>query len=186
MCGIPYYLSGAGRRADSVAGLPAGVLPRAAPDRPPPACPGHQRSTPERHVIRYREGGRDTRLGYHRLVVAAGGTPTLPPVPGLDDPRVFGVRTLEDAIGLRSLLDAGRIGRALVVGGGYIGLEMVEALIARGVAVIQAELLPRVMPNLDPPVAALVEEEVRRHGVDLRLGARLARGAPHRRGTWRR
>jgi NADPH-dependent 2,4-dienoyl-CoA reductase/sulfur reductase-like enzyme len=60
-----------------------------------------------------------------------------------------------------------------VVGAGYIGLEMAEALIARGVAVIQVELLPRVMPNLDPPVAALVEEEVRRHGVDLRLGAGL-------------
>jgi NADPH-dependent 2,4-dienoyl-CoA reductase/sulfur reductase-like enzyme len=172
MCGIPYYLSGLVAGADALLSYPPAFFR----EQRRIDLRLHARATrldPERHVIRYHEGGRDTRLGYHRLVVAAGGTPTLPPVPGLDDPRVFGVRTLEDAIGLRSLLDAGRIGRALVVGAGYIGLEMAEALIARGVAVIQVELLPRVMPNLDPTVATLVEEEVRRHGVDLRLGARL-------------
>jgi NADPH-dependent 2,4-dienoyl-CoA reductase/sulfur reductase-like enzyme len=172
MCGIPYYLSGVVAEADALLSYPPAFFR----EQRRLDLRLHARATrldPERHVIRYREGGRETRLSYHRLVVAAGGTPTLPPVPGLDDSRVFGVRTLEDAIGLRSLLDAGRIGRALVVGAGYIGLEMAEALIARGVAVIQVELLPRVMPNLDPPVAARVEEEVRRHGVDLRLGARL-------------
>jgi NADPH-dependent 2,4-dienoyl-CoA reductase/sulfur reductase-like enzyme len=86
---------------------------------------------------------------------------------------VFTVRTLEDAISLRSLLDAGHIGRALVIGAGYIGLEVAEALVDRGVIVTLAEALPRVMPNVDPPIAALVEEEVRRQGVDLRLGARV-------------
>ncbi len=80
---------------------------------------------------------------------------------------------MEDAISLRSLLDAGHVGRALVIGAGYIGLEMAEALVRRGVVVTLAEALPRVMPNLDPPIAALVEEEVRRHAVDLRLGARV-------------
>src|SRR4029077_17510229 len=100
--------------------------------------------------------------------------PTLPPLPGLRDPHVFTVRTLEDAKALRGLLDAGRIRRALVVGAGCIGLEMAEALTARGVSVVVAEMLPRVMPNLDEPLAALVEEEVRRYGVDLRLGAGLS------------
>ena len=172
MCGLPYYLGGLVARADDLLAYP-------------PAFFREQRRIdlrlnaratrvdPERHVVHYREGGRDCRIGYHRLIVAAGGTPARPPVPGLDDPRVFAVRTLEDAIGLRSLIDAGHIGRALVVGAGYIGLEMADALASRGVAVTVAEFLPRVMPNLDPPIAALVEEEVRRNGVDLRLGARL-------------
>jgi NADPH-dependent 2,4-dienoyl-CoA reductase/sulfur reductase-like enzyme len=128
---------------------------------------------PDRRVVCYRNGLRESRLSYRQLVVAAGGTPTRPPVPGLDDPYVFTVRTLEDAIRLRSLLDAGHVGRALVVGSGYIGLEMAEALTARGVKVTVAEQLPRVMPNLDPEPAALVEEELGRHGVDLRLGARM-------------
>ncbi|HEX3336572.1 MAG TPA: FAD-dependent oxidoreductase [Jatrophihabitans sp.] len=131
------------------------------------------RLDPERQVIHYQSNGRDHRLGYRRLIVAAGGVPTVPPVPGLDDNHVFTVRTLEGAIGLRSLLDAGHIGRALVVGAGYIGLEMADALAARGVSVTLVEALPVVMPTLDPPIAALVEEEVRRQGVDLRLGARL-------------
>jgi len=172
MCGLPYYLSGLVAGADDLLAYPPAFFR----ERRRIDLRLHARATrldPERHVIHFREDGREHRLGYHRLVVAAGGTPALPPVPGLDDPKVFPVRTLEAAISLRGLLDAGHIGRALVVGAGYIGLEMAEALVARGVTVTLTEMLPRVMPNLDPPIAALVEEEVRRHGVDLRLGARL-------------
>jgi NADPH-dependent 2,4-dienoyl-CoA reductase/sulfur reductase-like enzyme len=173
LCGLPYYLSGVVGRADDLFAYPAAFFreERGIDLRL------HARATaidPVRHVVHYRTEGRDVRLGYHRLIMAAGGTPTRPPVPGLDDAHVFTVRTLEDAIGLRSLLDAGHIGRALVVGAGYIGLEMAEALAARGVSVTVAEALPTVMPNLDPPVAALVEEELRRNGVDLRLGAALS------------
>jgi NADPH-dependent 2,4-dienoyl-CoA reductase/sulfur reductase-like enzyme len=173
VCGLPYYLGGVvGRAEDLLAYPPAFFREERRID-----LRLHARATgidPARHVVHYRRDGRDARLGYHRLVVAAGGTPSMPPVPGLRDPRVFTVRSLEEAITLRSLLDAGRIGRALVVGAGYIGLEMAEALTARGVAVTVAEVLPGVMPNLDAPIAALVEEEVRRNGVDLRLGAPLS------------
>jgi NADPH-dependent 2,4-dienoyl-CoA reductase/sulfur reductase-like enzyme len=174
MCGLPYYLSGLVARADDLLAYPPAFFR----EQRRIDLRLNSRATrvdPDRHVIYYSEAGRDCRMGYHRLIVAAGGTPARPPVPGLDDPRVFAVRTLEDAIGLRSLIDAGHIGRALVVGAGYIGLEMADALAARGVTVTVAEFLPRVMPNLDPPIAALVEEEVRRNGVDLRLGARLRR-----------
>jgi len=172
MCGLPYYLSGLVARADNLLAYPPAFFR----DQRRIDLRLHARVTrldPERHVIHYRDDGREHRLTYHRLIVAAGGAPAVPPIPGLDDERVFTVRTLEDAISLRSLLDAGHIGRALVVGAGYIGLEMAEALVARGVTVTLAEALPRVMPNLDPPIAALVEEEVRRHGVDLHLGARV-------------
>jgi NADPH-dependent 2,4-dienoyl-CoA reductase/sulfur reductase-like enzyme len=172
LCGLPYYLSGTVARADALVAYP-------------PAFFREQRGIdlrlrtratrldPDRQVIHFRQDGHEHRLGYHRLIVAAGGRPSLPPISGLDNDHVFTVRTLEDAISLRSLLDAGHVGRALVIGAGYIGLEMAEALVERGVAVTLAEALPRVMPNLDPPIAALVEEEVRRHGVDLRLGARV-------------
>jgi CoA-dependent NAD(P)H sulfur oxidoreductase len=172
LCGIPYYVAGLVDRADALeAYSPAFFRKQRGIDLRLDA--EAIRLDPERHVVHYRENGRDGRLVYDRVVVAAGGAPTLPPIPGVDDERVFTVRTLEDAIALRSLLDAGRIGRALIVGAGYIGLEMAEALAARGVAVTVAEMLPRVMANLDAPMAGLVEDEVRRHGIDLRLGVRL-------------
>jgi CoA-dependent NAD(P)H sulfur oxidoreductase len=174
MCGLPYYLSGVVGKAEALLAYPPSFF-REVRRIDLRLYARVTRLDPERHVIRYRDDGRESRLTYHSLVVAAGGTPTMPPAAGLDDPHVFTVRTLEDAITLRSLLDAGHIGRALVVGAGYIGLEMAEALAARGVTVTVAEMLSQVMPNLDPPIAALVEEEVRRQGVDLRLGAGLER-----------
>lgn len=172
MCGLPYYLSGAVAGADDlVAYRPAFFRDERRIDLR--LHVSATRLEPKRHVVHCRADGREHRLTYHRLIVAAGGAPVVPPVPGLDDDHVFTVRTLEDAISLRSLLDAGHVGTALVVGAGYIGLEMAEALVARGVRVTVVEALPGVMPTLDPPIAALVEAEVRRHNVDLRLNARL-------------
>ena len=81
---------------------------------------------------------------------------------------MFTVRTIEDTSALQELLDAGAVRTAVVVGAGYIGLETAEALHARGVATTVVERLPRVLPTVDEPMAALVEEHVREH-VDLRL-----------------
>jgi NADPH-dependent 2,4-dienoyl-CoA reductase/sulfur reductase-like enzyme len=173
MCGIPYYLAGLVERAEDLLAYPPAYFR----ERRGIDLRLHAEATaldPVARVVHYVADGRSARISYDRLIVAAGGAPTLPPLPGLGDPQVFTVRTLEDAKALRGLLDAGRVGRALVVGAGYIGLEMAEALTARGVSVVVAEMLPRVMPNLDEPLAALVEEEVRRYGVDLRLGAGLS------------
>lgn len=172
LCGIPYFLAGLVARAEDLLAYPPEYF---AEHRRIDVRLGAVASglDPERHLLHYRKDGREMSLRYDRLIVAAGGAPIVPPLPGLDDDRVFTVRTLGDAISLRSRLDAGRIGRALVVGGGYIGMEMAEALHHRGVTVTVAEMLPQAMANFDPPLAALVEEEVRRHGVDLRLGTRL-------------
>jgi CoA-dependent NAD(P)H sulfur oxidoreductase len=172
MCGLPYFISGVVEQPEHLLAYPPAYFR----DQRRLDVRLHSAATaldPQRRVVHYRQGNERHHLPYHRLVVAAGGSPVVPPIPGLDDERVFTVRTLEDAITLRSLLDAGRLGRVLVVGAGYIGLEMAEAFHARGVSVVVAEMLPRVMPNLDASMAALVEEEVRRHGVELRLGARL-------------
>lgn len=172
LCGLPYYLAGLVATPEALVAYP----PRFFRQQRRIDLRLHARVTaldPARATVAFRENGQARRLGWHRLVVAAGGAPVLPPLPGVDDEAVFTVRTLEDAVALRSQLDAGRVGRALVVGAGYIGLEMAEALAAHGCLVTVAELLPRVMPNLDEAMAALVEDEVRRHGVDLRLGARV-------------
>ena len=172
MCRLPRYLSGHGAQAADLGAYR-------------PECFREQRGLDVRYharvdeldaaarLVRFSQGGRRHDVSYDRLIVATGGVPVMPPVPGLDDERVFTMWTLGDAKAVRSLLDAGRIGRALVVGADYIGLEVAEAFLARGVDVTVVEALPRVMPNFDEPMAARVEHEVRRHGVDLHLGATL-------------
>ena len=104
--------------------------------------------------------------------MAAGASPVRPPVPGLDGPRVFTIRSLEDAIGLRRLVEEGTVRRAIVVGAGYIGLETAEALVCAGIEVEVIEALPRVLGNVDEPIAGLARAELERHA-RLRLGTRL-------------
>jgi CoA-dependent NAD(P)H sulfur oxidoreductase len=174
LCGLPYYLAGLVDTAeDLVAYSPSFFREKRKIDLRLNCRVNHLDVA--RQALTYQHDGRERRLGYGNLILTTGGEPLRPPVQGLDDERVFTIRTLEDAIRLRSLLDAGRIGRSLIVGAGYIGLEMAEALAARGSAVTVVEALGNAMPNLDPPVAAVVEQEVRSHGVDLRLGTRLER-----------
>jgi len=168
LCGLPYYAAG-------VVGDPEALVSH------PPAwfrevrridLRLHARAValdPARRVVTLDDG---TDIGYGALVVTAGAAPVLPPLPGLEDPRVFTVRTLESAIALRRLLDAGGARRCLIVGAGYIGLEMAEGLAAQGCDVTITELLPQVMATLDPEVAEGVEATVRTHA-DLRLGVGL-------------
>jgi hypothetical protein len=116
--------------------------------------------------VHYLADGRGHWLGYQQVVVTADGTPTRPSIHGLHNPRTFGVRALENAVSLRGLLDAGPIGRALVVGTDHLGLEMAAALVHRGVHVVLVELTDRVLSPVDPPLVDLVSDEVRRHGID--------------------
>jgi NADPH-dependent 2,4-dienoyl-CoA reductase/sulfur reductase-like enzyme len=168
MCGLPYYVAGLVDRPEDLLAYP----PEYFREKRRIDLRLHARVfavEADRGMVRYTQDGRTLRLSYDHLVVTTGGTPVVPSIPGIDAECVFTIRTLEDAIALRNLLDAGRIGRALIVGGGYIGLEMADALRAHGCSVVLAEVLPQVMANYDAPIAALVEAEVRRHGVDLRL-----------------
>ena len=171
LCGIPYYLAGLVERADELIAHPAAYFA----ERRRLDLRTHAEVTaldPDRGRVSYRQAGRHRTLGYDALVVAAGGVPGAVALSGVPRDRVFTIRTLEDAITLRTLLDAGRVGRALVVGAGYIGLEMAEALVARGCAVTVVERLDRVLTSLDEEVAATVEAHVREH-VDLRLSTGL-------------
>ncbi|MPQ98734.1 flavoprotein oxidoreductase [Modestobacter sp. I12A-02628] len=113
--------------------------------------------------------GGGERLGWDRLVVATGGRPSRPPVPGLDAPGVHGVHRLADGARIRGVLDGGAR-RAVVLGGGYIGLEMAEQLQGRGleVTVVLADDLP--MQSLDPDMGLRVCEHLGSMGIDVHPG----------------
>ena len=106
---------------------------------------------------------------YDVLVLSPGADPICPPIPGLDSNGVFTLRNIPDMDAIKKGVDDGSVKSAVVVGGGYIGLEMAEALIERGVKVSLVELAPQVMGTVDPEMAAPLQQELQLHGVDLRL-----------------
>ncbi len=120
-------------------------------------------------VARDLTTGRVYREGYDKLILAPGAEPARPPIPGADLPGVFSLRNLHDADRIKRALDGG-VRRAVVVGAGFIGLEMTECLVHRGVAVALVELDQQVLPPLDPEMTTPVAEQLRAHGVELFLG----------------
>jgi NADPH-dependent 2,4-dienoyl-CoA reductase/sulfur reductase-like enzyme/rhodanese-related sulfurtransferase len=124
---------------------------------------------------------RDLRTGksrterYDALVLSPGSAPIRPQLPGVDLPGVFAVRTIPDSRRIRSWVADRHASTAVVVGGGFIGLEMVENLMHRGLSVTVMEKLSQVMPPLDPEIAIPLAEHLSAKGVRLHLDDGLAR-----------
>ncbi len=111
--------------------------------------------------VRDLEEGTEAWEGYDQLLVATGAVPIRPPLPGIDSANVFGVQTLDDGVAINDAIQRIRPRRAVVVGGGYIGLEMAEALVVNGIDVSMVEAAPQPMTTLDPDMGALVADAMR-------------------------
>jgi NADPH-dependent 2,4-dienoyl-CoA reductase/sulfur reductase-like enzyme len=175
MCGIPYYLGGMVPEPENLLAYPAAMFreKRHIDLRLHTRVTGIDPETRRVHLAASQPGAPSLEsLDYDALVVASGADPVRPPVPGLDERRVFTIRSLGEAIELRRLLDSGTVRHAVVVGAGYVGLETAEALVSAGLDVDVVEALPRVLGTVDEPVAALVQAELERH-TRLHLGERL-------------
>ncbi|MCK4870579.1 MAG: FAD-dependent oxidoreductase, partial [Gammaproteobacteria bacterium] len=107
---------------------------------------------------------------YDALVLSPGASAIRPPIPGIDNERIFTLRNIPDMDQINGFIAEQEVRCAVVVGGGYIGLEMVEALRNRKIEVTVVELAEQVMGPVDPEMATLLHQELRMHGVDLRLG----------------
>ena len=108
---------------------------------------------------------------YDKLVLSPGAVSIKPPLPGIDQPGIFHVRTVPDARAIRTWMTSNPIGkRAVVIGGGFIGLEMVENLVHQGFKVTLLELADQILAPLDVEQSRAVEDVLRRHGVTLALG----------------
>ena len=114
---------------------------------------------------------------YDRLLLSPGAAPIQPPLPGLDSAGVFALRNIPDMDRIVAALEQHTPTHATVVGGGFIGLEMVEALHQRGIRVTLLELADQVMTPVDKEMASLVHQTLVQHGVDLRLNTGLTRVA---------
>ena len=107
---------------------------------------------------------------FDQLVIATGATPTRPPIPGIDVEGVYGVQHHADGMVLRAVADRGEARRVVVVGGGYIGIEMAEAFVNRGLEVALVDAAEQPMSTFDPDMGALVADAMRGLGIELYLG----------------
>jgi len=129
-----------------------------------------------RHELEVKDlrSGETYREPYTKLVLSPGATAIVPPLPGVDLPGVFVLRTIPDSRRIREWIDARRAKRAVVVGAGFIGLETAENLARRDIHVAIVEMATQVMPPLDPEMAGYVEQRLRDRGTTLHLGDGLA------------
>jgi len=122
------------------------------------------------------DDGSERDEPFDQLVVAAGAVPARPDVPGVDAEGIFGVQTLTDGVTVRRAVDEGEPRRAVVVGGGYVGLEMAEALVRRGLEVALVDRTEQPMAStLDLDMGELVADAIRDVGVSLHLGEAVDR-----------
>jgi len=124
--------------------------------------------------VRDLDSGREYDQSYDALILAPGAAPLRPPIPGIEREGHFTVRDVPDADRIKAWVRERRPRRAVVVGGGYIGLELVEQLVHAGLEVSLAEALPQVMSALDREMAAWLHAELRANHVALHLGDAVA------------
>ncbi len=131
----------------------------------------------ERRTVRVRDldRGRTHDEPFDQLLIATGSVPMRPPIDGMDADGVYGVQTLDDGEALRAELDSGNVQDVVVVGGGYIGLEIAEAAKSRGFGVTVCDLSETPIGTFDPDVGHYLADAVRGLGIDLILGDGAAR-----------
>jgi NADPH-dependent 2,4-dienoyl-CoA reductase/sulfur reductase-like enzyme len=112
--------------------------------------------------------GEKTSIPYDKLVIAAGAQPVRPNIPGITLDGVFTLRSLEGGVAIKEFLQTRKVRRAAIIGGGYIGLEMAESFRTAGAEVAIVEAADTLMPGSEPEIAQLIEEEVKRHQVEVR------------------
>jgi len=174
ICGLPFYLSGevtdwrtlAHRTAQEIAAHGIDVLldHRALDIDPTTRTVGVQSSQ-----------GATQRIAYSKLLIATGAISAQPPIAGLDLPGVFFLRWMTDSFAVKRFMDEHRPKHAAVIGGGYIGLEMGDALTHKGLAVTLIEFAPQVLTTLDPELGQLINAELGAKGLETLTGHAVER-----------
>ncbi|MFP4310920.1 MAG: FAD-dependent oxidoreductase [Nitriliruptoraceae bacterium] len=170
-CGIPYWIAGLiDERDELVARAPEVFRTKQAIDvRMRHEVVGIDTVTRTVTVVDL-EADERVEHRYDQLLIATGARPIRPPLPGIDAPGVFGVQTLDHGQAVLDALADRRPQRAVVIGAGYIGIEMAEAMLLRGLEVHVVELADQPMSTLDADMGAKVAEAMEQMGIHLHLG----------------
>ena len=169
-CGLPYHIGGdIKERSALLLQTPESLKTSLNLD----VRTGHEVLTIDRVnkwvTVRNRASGEEYRERYDKLVLCQGANPVRPPLPGIDHPHLFTLRNIPDMDAIKAVVDQGAQS-AVVIGGGYIGVEIAEALRQRGLQVDLVEMLTQVVPPLDAEMARDLAYHMESHGVTLHLG----------------
>lgn len=169
-CGMPYNIADAARSMDDLVVRPAKVfIEKQGLD----VRLGHVArgiDLKNKVVTGRNSGGEDFRAEYDRLLIATGARAAVPSVPGVDLPGVMVLKSLEDGRRIKSYLAANNVKQVVIVGAGYIGLEMTEAFHSRGIEVTILKSRPRLLPWMPQEMAGLVKAEMEGKGVRVMMG----------------
>lgn len=113
--------------------------------------------------------GQEYSENYDKLILSPGAAPLRPPLPGIDLPGIFTLRSVPDTDNIKAFAQQHADGKAIIIGGGFIGLEMAENLHQLGMQITIVEMAPQVMAPVDYPIAAIVQQHIRTKGVQLLL-----------------
>ncbi len=173
ICGIPYYVSGEVIHWRNLAHRTLADL-EAAGMRLRLDTTARRIDVPGRKLLVTTAGGGEELLGYDKLVIGTGAVPVRPPISGLSGPGALGpgdgvhlLHSMGDTFAVMRTLEQAAPASAVIVGAGYIGLEMADALTVRGLRVTQMEQLGEVLPTVDPQLGALVHAELASHDVEV-------------------
>jgi NADPH-dependent 2,4-dienoyl-CoA reductase/sulfur reductase-like enzyme len=176
ICGIPYYLSGEVTHWRNLAHRTLADLEAAGMGLRLDTT-ARRIDVPGRKLLITTPDGGEELLSYDRLVIGTGAVPVRPPIRGLAGPGALGpgdgvhlLHSMDDTFAVMATLEQAAPASAVIVGAGYIGLEMADALTVRGLTVTQMEQLPEVLPTVDPALGTLVHAELAAHGVEVLTG----------------
>ncbi|CUS76625.1 CoA-disulfide reductase [Candidatus Kryptobacter tengchongensis] len=118
-------------------------------------------------LVKNLENGREFEVNYDKLVIATGARAVKPNIKGIELKGIYTIRFLEDGIAIKNFIRENSPKKALIIGAGYIGMEMVESLVSLGLDVTIVEQMPNILGNMDDEINEIVEQELARNGVKL-------------------
>jgi NADPH-dependent 2,4-dienoyl-CoA reductase/sulfur reductase-like enzyme len=173
ICGIPYYISGEVTHWSNLAHRTYADLEATGMQLRVDTL-ARQINVEDRSLLVTDSKGNDELLHYDELIVGTGAVSVVPPIDGITGEQSLGIddgvhllHSMGDTFAVARTLDEASPASAVIVGAGYIGLEMAEALVARGLRVTQMERLEEVLPTVDPEIGALVRAQLVEHGVEV-------------------
>ncbi len=173
-CGLPYYVGGEIRdRSALTLQTPQSLADRFRIDARVNSEVVSIDRAGKTVLVRSTVDGSEYRESYDVLILSTGARPLIPDMPGIDDPRIMTMRTVEDALYMRRFIEENGPEEAVVCGGGYIGLEAAENLVRQGIRVTLVQRPDHVLPTLDREMAADVHRHLRLKGVRLVLSDAL-------------